>query len=65
MEFKLRISTWGKETGLQLGKIIDNINRIIAEKDCIFYEINYKPSVIIDIIDLFMIANTTLYANRL
>lgn len=44
MEFKLRISTWGKETGLQLGKIIDNINRIMAEKDFIFYEITYKPS---------------------
>ena len=44
MEFKLRISTWGKETGLQLGKIIDDINRIMAEKDFIFYEINYKPS---------------------
>ena len=44
MEFKLRISTWGKETGLQLGKIIDNINRIMTEKDFIFYEIAYKPS---------------------
>lgn len=44
MEFKLRISIWGKETGLQLGKIIDNINRIMAKKDFIFYEINYKPS---------------------
>lgn len=44
MEFKLRISTWGKETGLQLGKIIDSINRIMQEKDFIFYEIAYKPS---------------------
>ena len=35
MKFKLRISTWGKETGLQLGKIIDNINRIMTEKDFI------------------------------
>lgn len=44
MEFKLRISTWGKETGLQLGKIIGNINCIMTEKDFIFYEIAYKPS---------------------
>ncbi len=44
MEFKLRISTWGKEIGLQLGKMMNHINKIMQEKDFIFYEINYKPS---------------------
>lgn len=44
MKFKLRISTWGKETGLQLGKMMNRINKIMAEKDFIFYELSYKPS---------------------
>lgn len=44
MEFKLRISTWDKDMSFHLGKIIDNINRIMQEKGFIFYEIAYKPS---------------------
>ena len=44
MEIKLSISTWDKETELELGKIMDNINRIMTENDFIFYEIAYKPS---------------------
>ena len=44
MEFKLRISTRDKDMSFHLSKIIDNINRIMQEKGCIFYEIAYKPS---------------------
>ena len=44
MHYILRIDTWGEDMSNNLGQLMDKLDRIMREKDFIFYELSYKPS---------------------